>query len=544
MKSFICFTVITVFFLARFAVAQTPVTVDRPITPEELVRMSGNVLGGKYIVLNSQDAIPADIKLRIGRQLFDLFHQSGKLVARKLLMVDTLARQRSKNQFNNGGVNKDEMECCYLMLSELKTNINVPLVFRACFTSKGELMYKETLADIVAQSNKILPAGTAGKIATADAKAPVNSVCDMVLYYNNANRCIVWVITEQPNEFDPVQNMTVLNASTGAILQRNKIGGSDQYRSGPQASLNYIRPLNHAVPYREGKLWGYADSARKIIIPLRYQGAGFFQQLQIGEKKFRFAIVQLNQKYGLINQKGEPLTECIYDTVFKDYATGLLILKKGVDYLNYFENKIFLPAPSGELAFFQRKVTGVVNYQGYTEHKQFQILTPDRQQYQVIQTISSDADIRSKSDTINVEALELKKSPVRQDVFFIKKSTGWGVVSFDKRENVQPEYDSLYALTYFTIAVKKRGDWALLHLPSQNKTAYQYQEIIPNKGTSHIIKRNNKWGIKTDKLEVLLTTEPITSFDWIGDDLLMARILGLHDQVLGFADIKGTTYWK
>lgn len=61
------------------------------------------------------------------------------------------------------------------------------------------------------------------------------------------------------------------------------------------------------IPYRKGTLWGYADPSKKIIKEPIYQQVTFFYD--------NTSIVAQGNKYGLINTKYAPLTECKYDHI-------------------------------------------------------------------------------------------------------------------------------------------------------------------------------------------------------------------------------------
>ncbi|RPD49511.1 WG repeat-containing protein [Hymenobacter sediminis] len=58
------------------------------------------------------------------------------------------------------------------------------------------------------------------------------------------------------------------------------------------------------VPFRQGSKWGYADQARRLILPLRYDEAGPFVQ--------EIAWVRQGQLYGYIDGGGNPVTPIQY----------------------------------------------------------------------------------------------------------------------------------------------------------------------------------------------------------------------------------------
>lgn len=78
------------------------------------------------------------------------------------------------------------------------------------------------------------------------------------------------------------------------------------------------------VPFSDGGLFGFKDSlTQKICISPEYNGAGFF----LG----KYAKVKVNNKWGVINRKGDCIVDMAYDSV--------MILKNNF-FLCYANNKV------------------------------------------------------------------------------------------------------------------------------------------------------------------------------------------------------------
>lgn len=58
------------------------------------------------------------------------------------------------------------------------------------------------------------------------------------------------------------------------------------------------------VPFRQGSKWGYADQSRRLVLPLRYDGAGPFVQ--------EIAWVRQGPLFGYIDGAGNPVTPVQY----------------------------------------------------------------------------------------------------------------------------------------------------------------------------------------------------------------------------------------
>lgn len=69
------------------------------------------------------------------------------------------------------------------------------------------------------------------------------------------------------------------------------------------------------IPYRKGKLWGYADGDKKIVIAPAYEEADFFSE--------GFAAVKKGGKYGYINKSGKLVIPCKF-TLAKSFRVGYL----------------------------------------------------------------------------------------------------------------------------------------------------------------------------------------------------------------------------
>lgn len=60
-------------------------------------------------------------------------------------------------------------------------------------------------------------------------------------------------------------------------------------------------PSTQLIPYRKGAQWGYCDKNKKIVIPLKYEGAWPFHE--------GVASVEHNDKRGYVDKTGKEITE-------------------------------------------------------------------------------------------------------------------------------------------------------------------------------------------------------------------------------------------
>ncbi len=102
-------------------------------------------------------------------------------------------------------------------------------------------------------------------------------------------------------------DLLVYNWSEGWGMMLIFAGGNT--RDEEEYSFSRVNPLEirNLIPYKKDDKWGYIDSIRNITIQPQYDYACLFEG--------GVARVMLNGKWGLINNKGIPLTEMKYDKI-------------------------------------------------------------------------------------------------------------------------------------------------------------------------------------------------------------------------------------
>lgn len=101
-----------------------------------------------------------------------------------------------------------------------------------------------------------------------------------------------------------VFGLVLLGLSLSACNKPAPVGDMDLFKSGLLAV-----ELNHK--------WGYVDEKGDVIIEFLYDGAGAFYK--------ETAIVELNDEVLLINKKGVNVLDKKYQRLFRDYETGLIV---------------------------------------------------------------------------------------------------------------------------------------------------------------------------------------------------------------------------
>lgn len=91
----------------------------------------------------------------------------------------------------------------------------------------------------------------------------------------------------------------------------------------------------YLIPYREGELWGYADTNLHVVVIPRYDRVHFFSQ--------GFALVKKGGKYGLLNTKGKEILPIVYDEI-NGCCEHMIAVREGYSgFIHLPSRKIILP---------------------------------------------------------------------------------------------------------------------------------------------------------------------------------------------------------
>lgn len=78
----------------------------------------------------------------------------------------------------------------------------------------------------------------------------------------------------------------------------------------------------------KGKLYGLIDKKDKhLVLPCQYESLNFCESLN-GMYSPHIIKARQNEKFGLLDEQGIPLTECSYDLIQEFDTTGLTVMKK------------------------------------------------------------------------------------------------------------------------------------------------------------------------------------------------------------------------
>ena len=75
------------------------------------------------------------------------------------------------------------------------------------------------------------------------------------------------------------------------------------------------------IPFRKGENWGFCNSKKQIIIPVKYDMVGSFIE--------EIVRIKLNDKWGFIDTSGKEITSIKYDDV-EDFHNGFAKVNFGI----------------------------------------------------------------------------------------------------------------------------------------------------------------------------------------------------------------------
>lgn len=307
----------------------------------------------------------------------------------------------------------------------------------------------------------------------------------------------------------------------------------------------------YLIPYRDGQLWGYADTNRKLVVPAKYTVANPFSA--------GYALVKKGSLYGVLNSKGKEIIPTLYDTLVgccynyviatKNENSGLIRLSSGQIILPLKYKKVWQLYNDYWVATGQNSLSGLVNIKtgqwvlpiAYSiQSDQFgwyKATKPDTTIYFTVEKDKLISGIPLKPEKVEnvvddspppVEMLESSNGdtsihvlPVYDDVV-IPFGMGWlYVVSKNGKTGVYSleTYSEIIPLVYDKVEVVRNSDFKEFFIVTRdNKTGVvakgnkpvvplRYEAITPVDSSVYnnfyTVKLNGKWGVVKGNEQIL-----------------------------------------
>ncbi len=292
-----------------------------------------------------------------------------------------------------------------------------------------------------------------------------------------------------------------------------------QYPIFSQTKTNSLYPFQD-----DNSLYGFKNRKGKLLIPASFQVVGEFMN--------KFGIVKQENKWGVINEKGDFVIPNEYDTISFSSNNNLFLIGKiniPPDFMSiHFKTEMFFG-----LASASGKTIIPVQLEKITQISKDTFNLKNYEQW-ILRGFSPDTSIFIKSNTgfidKEVEEIEIDSVPLQWDWRIpVKPRRTWGfldsaglmrisnqyenVKSFsenlaaikfqgkwgfiDKYENIiiQPNYDFVSRFENGISIAEKKSKFGLLNKFGKEITPFVFNEIIAGPSGLYITKKNNREGI-------------------------------------------------
>jgi len=258
------------------------------------------------------------------------------------------------------------------------------------------------------------------------------------------------------------------------------------------ASLTFGQDL---FPYRQGILWGFCDSTKKIAITPKYQSADIFSRCNI-------ATVKLNDKYGFINKEGKEITEIKYDRwSFFWYSHTYVWLNNKVGVIDTNGN-VIIPIIYDNISF-TNKIIGVKQNEkwGFYTFNGEEIREPTYQEIKIRSYHLTAVKLNDNWGFIDSTG-KMKVKPKFEDVkgfskqglCAVKQKDKWGFINFKGKIKIKPIYEDVNGFQEQGCWVKQNSKWGLINKKGEIIIPFDYDEVSYFKEDLAFVQKNNKYG--------------------------------------------------
>jgi hypothetical protein len=313
------------------------------------------------------------------------------------------------------------------------------------------------------------------------------------------------------------------------------------------------------IPYRNGKLWGYCDSSKNILIKPMYDSVNFFRRFRSGPgKPDKILTVAKKGKIGVIDREGKILVPFVYsNTVFGYFKTiqnpCVAFLKRGkYDVYSILNNKLY-KSISHELVLQQDGLEETkillqeldVNLDINKLQDSVFSVTRKRVKY-IIDRYGNKAPTYIQ-DTSFINANDIKRLRYNDSLLMVFKTTGWGIVSFFGNVIVPAEYDTINHISpgYNLFALKRKKHWSIIWTDKKLTSDFLYDSVLNNTyGSGFLVKRDGRWGVLFEDLkkEVYIDTILYSRYNVI-HPLKLIEVITADNRLAGYVHFNGTRLW-
>lgn len=251
------------------------------------------------------------------------------------------------------------------------------------------------------------------------------------------------------------------------------------------------------VPFRDGKLWGYALSAQNIVIQPQFEETFFFQD--------GLAKVKKNGKYGFIDIKGNSIIAIDLDWAW-EFENDIALVKKN-NLWGYINKKGIFIIPN-QYYKLEKFTDGLAIAQKTIEGK-YGVIDKDNKvivpfTYDEIYPFKNGiakVGIEQKYGYINtkgqivVPLIQNAAINYTENLAKIRKNGEYGYIDTTGKMVIQPQFTDAEEFESVGLArVKKEGKWGIIDTKGNFIIQPKYEFIYPLKGKIGRIIHRKKYG--------------------------------------------------
>lgn len=225
------------------------------------------------------------------------------------------------------------------------------------------------------------------------------------------------------------------------------------------------------IPYRVKDKWGYADSTRKVVIPVQFDAADLFSDGR--------ARVMEGNKMGVINEQGEYYIKPEFFYVEYDFDNGTFKAKRDSlsDWLYLNKNGTFTDSPGNSpddsWIFFGEMIeeTGVDD--GGTGSKVFYAQGKAgyyKRKYVQDKVVTADSIPALEYDSLKLD--------FDDNVLMALKKGKWGLIGANGVVLTPFAYEGMNAPNFYEVfQAKKKGKWGLINKSNKVVLPFKYDKL-------------------------------------------------------------------
>lgn len=255
-------------------------------------------------------------------------------------------------------------------------------------------------------------------------------------------------------------------------------------------------------PYRKDSLWGFCDSALKIVIPTEFESASIFSHCGI-------STVESNGKYRFLNKDGTFINQSEYDRWSYFWLSITYAWKEDKVGLIDSVGNTLVPFVYDDIRFTR----GVIGLKKEGKWALFDYYSGERKS-------------RFKFEDVITRSSKLVG---------VKIKNKWGFASKKGKIKIKPKYDEVTGFSKLGLAgIKQNEFWGFIDFDGNPITKIEYSKIKNFQSEGAWVMKDKKWGLINSKGEIIIPFQ-YEAVSYFKEGLSSVELNGKY----GYIDSKG-----